>query len=417
MPRAERRAVLGAAAFAVLALVVKAWWAASGRQVSDVSLYLSVGDRIARGEVPYADFDFEYPPGALPVLALPALVSDGRTGYDVWFGLLLAVTGAAGVVLVDRCLARLGRTDRERGWTLVALAASPLVLGALLLDRFDLLPATLTVAAVAALLGGRSRAAGVALGAAIAVKLYPVVLLPLALAWTWRRDGRRAAAVTGALALAVPVTAYLPFLVASPGGVVQSLAHQASRPLQIESVGAGLLLAAHQVAGLDLEWRSGHGSQNLVGGVPDALALASSAVQVAVLVALWWAFARDSGDGERLGRFAAAAVCAFVALGKVLSPQFLVWLLFLVPLVGGVRGRIAAGLYGAVAVLTAAWFPARYWSLVRELEPLASWLVAARGLALVALLAVLALPAASLSAARRRAPARSPTPVPSPGRR
>jgi hypothetical protein len=417
VPRPERRALLGAGAFAVVALLVKAWWAASDRQVSDVSLYLAYGDRIARGEVPYADFDFEYPPGALPVLALPALVSDGRTGYDAWFGVLLAVTGAVGVLLVDRCLARLGRTDRERGWTLVALAASPLVLGALLLDRFDLLPATLTVAAVAALLGGRPRAAGAALGAAIAVKLYPVALVPLALAWVWRRDGRRAAVMTGALALAVPVAAYLPFLVAAPDGVAHSLAHQASRPLQIESVGAGLLLAAHQLAGLDLEWRSGHGSQNLVGGLPDALAVGSSTLQVAVLVALWLAFARDSGDGERLTRFAAAAVCAFLALGKVLSPQFLVWLLFLVPLVGGVRGRLAAGLYGTAALLTAAWFPARYWSLVRELEPLASWLVTVRGLVLVALLAVLALPVASLSAARRRAPARSPTPVPSPGRR
>lgn len=417
MSRPERRAWAAAAAFAVLALLVKAWWAVSDRQISDVALYLSYGDRITGGEVPYADFDFEYPPGALPVIGLPALVSHGETAYAVWLAVLLALVGGVGVVLVDRCLARLGRTDRERAWTLVALAASPLVLGALLLDRFDLVPATLTVAAVLAVLTGRTRTAGAALGAAIAVKLYPVVLLPFVVARAWRQEGRRAAVTSGALALAVPLALYLPFLVASPSGVVHSVAHQASRPLQIESLGAGLLLAVHQVTGLDLEWRSGHGSQNLVGGLPDALALVSSVGQAAVLVALWWAFARSPVGDERLVRLAAAAVCAFIALGKVLSPQFLVWLLFLVPLVGGPRGRLAAALYGAAALLTALWFPARYWSLVRELEPLASWLVAVRGVLLVALLAVLALPLAALSAARRRAPARSPTPGPLPGRR
>ena len=58
--------------------------------------------------------------------------------------------------------------------------------------------------------------------------------------------------------------------------------------------------------------------------------------------------------------------------------------------------------------LTAAWFPARYWDLVREFDPLASWLVLLRGLTLVALLYQLT--------ATEREPARSRSPVPSPRR-
>ena len=89
-------------------------------------------------------------------------------------------------------------------------------------------------------------------------------------------------------------------------------------------------------------------------------------------------------------RYSAAALVAFVAFGKVLSPQYLIWLLFLVPLVGGLRGRVAVGAYALAAALTALWFPARYWALVKDVRPVrSSWLLLVRNLALVALLAVL----------------------------
>jgi hypothetical protein len=110
-------------------------------------------------------------------------------------------------------------------------------------------------------------------------------------------------------------------------------------------------------------------------------------------------------------RHAAAAVVAFVALSKVLSPQFLVWLVLLVPLVGGTRRRAALWTTVAACALTAVWFPALYWELVREFDPLASWLVLVRGVALLALLALLMWPATA------PAPARSSSPDPSPGRR
>ncbi len=80
---------------------------------------------------------------------------------------------------------------------------------------------------------------------------------------------------------------------------------------------------------------------------------------------------------------------AFVAFDKVLSPQFLIWLLPLVPLVRGRRGLVASALLGLALVLTQLWFPIRYWDLALHFAAFPSWLVVARDLTLLGLLVVL----------------------------
>src|SRR5581483_8640886 len=224
----------------------------------------------------------------------------------------------------------------------------------------------------------------------------------------WRRRGRREAATALACFLAVAAAAVVPFLALSPRGVWNMVVRQGTRPLQLETLAAGFLLALHQATGLGLTMRSGHGSQNLVGSLPDALAAVQTALQLLALLAVWVWFARGAAD--RLVRASAAAVAAFVAFGKVLSPQYLIWLVPLVPLVRGRRGLAASALLGLALVLTQLWFPYRYWSLALRFDATASWLVPVRDLVLVALLAVLVAPRRGLSrprATRGSAPRRS----------
>jgi hypothetical protein len=271
-------------------------------------------------------------------------------------------------------------------------ALSPLLLGSVMLSRFDLWPAALITGALAAFVAGRQRVGAGVLGLAVSAKLFPAVLVPVAAVWIWRRRGRREALLCLGVFAAVLAVCFVPFLVLSPHGLWHSITTQTSRPLQIESFGAGVLLAAHAAGGLGITMRSSHGSQNLVGTAPDTLAVVQTVLQAAALVATWIWFARGPASRERLVRAAATAVCAFVAFGKVLSPQFLIWLIPLVPLVRGRRGAVASALLAVALVVTQAWFPFRYWDLALRFDPTASWLVLARDLVLVALFAVLSWP-------------------------
>ncbi len=341
-------------------------------QLVDTPIYNGYGQAMRVGEVPYRDFDVEYPPGALPMFVAPTFLID----YEVAFGWLMAALGVCCVGLVVLA--------RGPPWAVAFVAISPLLIGSLVYSRFDFWPAALVAAALAALLGDRHRLGWGLLGLAIAAKLYPAALVPLAVFWTLRRRGGRELAWAAGVGAAVVAVAFVPFLVLAPHGLWTSVSGQLSRPLQIESLAASALTTfGHPLV------VGGHGSQNLAGH--GTLAALSSVAAVAVLVALWLGFARGPAEPERLARYAAACICAFVVFGKVLSPQYLIWLVPLVALVRGRRGVAAVALLAAALLTTQVWFPDRYWNYVERFD--LAWAVLARNLLLLALLVVLSLPA------------------------
>jgi len=366
-PSFEVSLVATAAASAVFlvawGLIHRFFWAHG--QLIDTPTYRSYGDAIVHAHLfPYRDFHVDYPPGALPVFVLPSLIGH----YDSTFAWLMA---ACGVLLV--CVVGLVRWSAA--WF---VALSPLLVGSLILSRFDLWPALLTTAALVALVTGRDRWGWALLGVAIAAKAWPLVLVPLALVWAWRRRQLHAAW----LCLAVVVLLVVPFAIVAPHGLWASVSGQASRPLQIESLGAAFLTTfGHPLMS------TSHGSQNVVGH--GTLSACFGVLQALAIVGVWLGFARGPATEDRLLRFSAAAVCAFIIFGKVLSPQYLIWLVPLVPLVRGRRGAAAVGLLVAALTLTQVWFPTRYWNYAIHFR--LAGVVLARDLVLVALLAVLSL--------------------------
>ena len=180
-----------------------------------------------------------------------------------------------------------------------------------------------------------------------------------------------------------------PFLVFAPAGLVDSFTVQLGRPLQVESLGAALLVAIHHLAGLRLVLRQDHGSRNIEGTAAAWVGGLSTACQAAFLCCVYWLFARGTASTGRLLIAVAASVAVFVAFGKVFSPQYLIWLIPLVPLVAGLPGLLASLLTAMALVLTQLWYPDRYRPYADHLRVLESGLVLARDLVVVALAFVL----------------------------
>ncbi len=348
-------------------------WFYANPQIIDTPLYQTYGTQHHPRPAPYRDFSVEYPPGALAAFIAPKLIGGG---YRATFGWVMAACGVLCLLLVALA--------RPPGVAVPFLAISPLLLGSLALTRFDLWPTLFVAAAAAAFVRDRHRLGWTAVAAAIAVKLFAAVLLPLAVVWTVKRRGYRELAWGLGLALCVLAAAFGPFLVLAPHGLWESLWGELSRPLQIETFAGSFLETfghPHIVAS--------HGSLNLSGHA--GLGVASSVALGAALLTLWVSFARGPAKPERLTRYTAACVCAFLVFGKVLSPQFLIWLVPLVPLTRGRRGLAATGILLAILVDMLIWFPNRYYPYVYQGH--LAWLVFGRDLLLLALLAVLSFPA------------------------
>jgi hypothetical protein len=412
-----------AVALGVLAVSFGTWLAVrpADDSGSDLPVYEEYATLILDGRVPYRDFRLEYPPAALPMFVLPAVIlgdardakwsppDDAGRRNHLAFNLLVVLLAAAIVVLTALSLAALRRPRHAQALALAVVASSPLLLGHVFVERYDVWPAALTSVAVAAAVRGHYRLAGAAVGIGAAAKVYPLLLAPVLVIVAARHRGTREALVTAGAVVAAVLAIFVPVVVlASWPSTWANLRLQFGGGLQVETLASSaLVMVSHLADRLDhlglpppseLTVRPdehGLGRDVLVGAGIEATTVTMTVALVLGLCLLWLALARSSADPrEDLVRYAAASVAVALVLGTVLSAQYVIWLIPLVPLVGGRRGTVATLCLVAAVALTHAWFPSdAYGSYLRAFDFGATSLLLARNLALVAVAVVLVLPA------------------------
>jgi hypothetical protein len=278
---------------------------------------------LSQGSFPAGDALWQYPPGAGPALLAPGLLP--RLTYVQGFT-VLALTADA-VITVALAVAG-GRSERAGGldgagrsglwgaglWT----ASLPLLLN-LPLSRYDLL---VTAPAVLSLLLLRShpRTGGALAALGALVKVWPGLILVSV------PFGRARAAWTSA---AVTVAVMLALIAAFFDGAFDFLRQQGGRGVQIESLGGTVLsLATH--AGWPGRVAYRYGSMEFVGPYVQAVAWASLALTAAAFaVLLLWRVRSPSHRWPDATPYDATltAVLLFTVTSRVISPQYMVWLL------------------------------------------------------------------------------------------
>ena len=375
------------AALLALAVLAAGWaltlWVApwSHERVNDLFVYRSFAAPVLTGELPYRDVAFEYPPLAAPAIALPGLRGTGQDDFR-WAFALWTLVAAAAVVLLCGALARTTGGDPRRA--MLAAALMPLFLGAMVRTHFDLFPVVLLLAGLLLLCRDRPRAGLAVLGLGAMTKAFPLVAVPIALVWLVAR-GRRVEALQGALAcVAVIVVMAGVAVAASPEGAADAVRYHLDRPVQVESSPALVLLGLDAAGAGEARSVSSFRSDGLLHPVSDLVTSLFAAAFLA-LIALLCAVV---GAGRRELVIASLAACVgFAVFGKVLSPQFVIWLVPLGALAFAWRLHALAVAAALAAVLTQIEFPAHYFDVVAR-EPLALGLVAIRNLALLAVIAL-----------------------------
>jgi uncharacterized membrane protein len=341
---------------------------------------------------------FEYPPLAAPPVALAGLAGTSESAYR-WAVAAMMLILAVGVLMLVRALAR--RTRGDERLAVAAVAVAPLLTGAMIRNHFDMLPVALTLAALLLVLGGRAVAGFAVLGAATMTKGFPLVVAPVALAWLVAR-GERATALRAAAVLSAVVIAFAVVAVAiSPSGALDSVRYQTERPVQVESLpslGVRLVDALGGAPAVPVKSYRSDGLLHPAGSAFGAVFAAIGAAAVALL-ALGAARGRDA---RTLVLASLGAVAAFATFGKVLSPQYLVWILPLGALALAWRRWALAGTVAAATLLTFMEFPSHY----RELTQGGSYPLTVVAVRDAVMVAVVGLAVREAVAGRLRRPAR-----------
>lgn len=323
---------------------------------NDVGIYLDWTSVLSQGHFPADDPMWQYPPGAAWIFLAAHWIGHGH--YAGFVVLSLAADAAIGLLLLRDGLQR-GRLSGAWLWAWTGLIVGPILLG-----RFDVFPALCAVVAVlllsparGTLRNGRTALAGGAIAVGALLKVWPGLLIIAAKRRSWP------VAIAGGL---VTFAGGAAIIAATSEGGWSFLKLQSERGLQVESVAAVPYILANMVhVPIAMEFR--YGAHEIVAPGAATLGALLSLAGVAVLAVLVVLRLLGRLELAPVRDVALATVLVSVATSRVYSPQYNVWILALAALcLADASSRLTrvVGLLVACSAIGNLMYPWIYGSLI-----------------------------------------------------
>jgi hypothetical protein len=308
-------------------------WISHGSEIGDVAIYRGWAELMQTGTYPIHDTQWQYPPAAALVFLIPQWVTHLGLSYIIAFFLFALAADFVVLALLAAHAERNAGTDGVPAHFggVYAWIVGGFAIGPLLLMRYDVIVTALAVGGLVAPARSakvRWSVRGALLGLGAMVKAWPAGLI---LGLPPKGPGRRA--VAWAVGTALTVTAGLAF---SMSGAFSFLSGQSSRGIEVESVLATPFMIASWL-GYPVKVVHEYGAFQISG--PGVSAVASFAELLTVLglgIVLWWRllrFKQRAWTPALMYDVALTVALVLVVTSRVLSPQYLIWLLGLVALV------------------------------------------------------------------------------------
>jgi uncharacterized membrane protein len=352
------------------------------------ALYFNDLTKIFNGSIPYRDFTYEYPPFSLVFLILPRLISPTYPIFSTIYQVEVLVFVLIGLYFTYRIARRLGKAP----WKLMGIyTLSILAMGPIVAAQYDIFPAILTLLTLYFFWIGKQKLAWVLLALGVMTKIYPAVLAPVFLLYYVCNRQYRSLWKGIGVFVGVCLVVIVPFLVLSFDSLWNLVTYHSQRGIQLESVYSSFLLILGKMGLTSINLVFNFGSWNLTGSLADFLSRLSTYLLFIFLIIAYWFIYEQMRPGKsqfsRFGAYSLLVVGITLITSKILSPQYLIWLVPFVPLIF-TRWRWSILLiFLAIGGLTYYIFPDHYLDLL-NLYPVPVVVLFLRNILLIALIAL-----------------------------
>jgi uncharacterized membrane protein len=333
-------------------------------QYSATGLYFDYASKVMHGSLPYRDFSFEYPPFSLLFFILPRLLASTWLPFSVFYQIEVVIVDLLGLFLVNLIARRLGKAP----WTLMTVyTLCILAIGPITGQQFDIFPAVMTLAAIYFFWLGRHQTSWVLLALGTLTKIYPLAIAPiLLLIYLKNRQYKQLASGLGIFAV-ICLVVVIPFLYYGSESIFNLVNYHAQRGIQLESTYSAILLALRQMGLIQVNWVFNFGSINLDSPLANTVAKMSTFISaLALIITYWFIWSRikpGKSQFTRLAAYSLLVIDVVLVTSKVLSPQYLIWLVPLFPLLFGPWRYHITAIFLIIGILTYFIFPLNYEAL------------------------------------------------------